>query len=211
MKELKKIFNGAELTVSEKNGNMYFDVSGVANKYNKRISRYEETEEFKEYLKVCNIARSEAILKVGNTVEIHKDIFVSFARWINIKFAVWADKLIYSIITGEVKILNNKLLVKDEQIKRLSSSLYAKPRGSGSETVTRIIRDYSIEMTPHELNIFLCGEGILSTEDRVVEHFVSNTMHNDIALVHVDTVLALLDKYGVARGLGYADNRPTLF
>lgn len=111
-----------------------------------------------------------------------------------------------------VCIANTKQLeAKDKQIKKLSSSVYAKPRGGGLETVTRVIRDYGIKCTPHDLNILLCSAGILSSEDRIVEHFVSSTMSGDVALVHVNTVLRIVDESELERDLGYADNNPSLF
>ncbi len=102
------------------------------------------------------------------------------------------------------------LSIKDKQIKMLSETVYAKPRNNGLESVTRIVKDYNIDMTPHDLNILLTSKGMLRVEDIVQELYTSNNMSHGTALVHVDSVLQIIDEFEIDRGVGFADKYPRL-
>lgn len=215
MRELSKVFDGVELPVQEINQELYFDISGVANKYGKQLSHWENLESTKEYFEALEIVSVQEniklIIKQGQSAYLHREIFVLFARWINVKFAVWADRLVIDILTRQTQVIETQLKAKDKKIELLSSSLYAKPRGGNLETVTRIIKDYSVQITPHKLNELLAELNVLGKEEMTLTHYTAHNMSKGVPLVHTRTVLEILDTYAIKRGQGYEDKRPTLF
>ncbi len=106
-----KSFHGTNVKVEFFKNEMYFDVSGIANKYNKRLQDWRKLESTKEYFSEVEMSPHQEnfklIRKAGKTVLLHRSVFVNFARWVNVEFAVWSDKLIWDILTGE-KILCEK-------------------------------------------------------------------------------------------------------
>jgi phage regulator Rha-like protein len=113
------------------------------------------------------------------------------------------DSLIEQFFLMREKVceINKKQLdLKDNQIKKLSSKVYAKRREGNLQTVTRIIKDNQLQTDPHNLNILLVSKGLLKVEDKVVEFFSNDHMHNNTPLLHTDTVLKICDEYDIERG-----------
>ena len=215
MKELTKIFNGTELSIKDIDGELYFNVSGISNKYNKRFSEWANQKQTKKYLSSVGIPTcinsSLIINEVVGEIFIHRKLLVKFARFISIDFEIWADELIYSILTGKVSLLNKQLQQKDKSIKEMSKRIYAKPNGSGLELVTRIQKDFGLDITPHDLNLLLVSKGLLQVEEVVVERLVNNNMRNNMPLLHVETVLKICRAEGITETGSFFNDRPTLF
>ena len=149
MQELSKVFKGIEIKVDIiDDRNMMFDISGIAAKFNKRVSRWKQSSSdyIKTVQKCTDLKETDLIIEVGNSVKIHNKLFIDFARYVSVEFAVEADNIIYDILTGKSDVIqkqisfkNNILKEKDKQITKLSESTYEKVRGFGYETVFRII------------------------------------------------------------------------
>jgi len=232
MKELTKVFKKVEIKVDVLDGsNMWFDISGVANKFGKNITEWKNSKRVKEKIKLLENQSNLKMIKVsGYQTKIHRSLFVDFARWINIEFDIEADKIIMDILLGEKQLCEKQFTElqkqieqkqkqieqkqkqieqKEEKIKQLSEKVYARPNGNGFETVHRIISDYGINITPHDLNEILYKRGLLNR--KIVQKYVytSNNMRALTPLVHVDTVLSIVDSLGFDRGFGYTDTHPT--
>jgi len=129
MKELTKVFRGIDIPVEViDDENMWFDISSISSRYNKRVSRWRQTDAFKEYIKVVqkctNLTEPELIRQVGNQTKIHRKIFVNYARYINAEFAYRADEIITDILLGEKSLCYSRYKEleiakskKDEQLK----------------------------------------------------------------------------------------------
>ncbi|MEI6207337.1 MAG: KilA-N domain-containing protein [Desulfuromonadales bacterium] len=113
---VKSDFQGNEITF---NNDGWFDATSAAAKFGKRPVDWLNLSSTKEYIDaLLELDRSEEIsllnrnqknrfLKVqrggkGKTDStwLHPKLAVAFARWLDIKFAVWCDKQIDSIIRG---------------------------------------------------------------------------------------------------------------
>ena len=100
----------------------YIDVSGISREYGKDFRDWVENPKVSEMIKLRSEARglneSELVLRIGNTQKIHNKLLVSFARFISVKFEIWADDMIYDLLTGKKQLeLENqtKSLVAIEQ------------------------------------------------------------------------------------------------
>lgn len=127
MKELTKVFGDTPINVEKINEELFFDISGIAKRYKKQFSHWENLESTKEYLRLLKdtyeLQLSKTILKIGNDVKIHRRLLVKFARWINPKFELWCDEIIYSIAIGEKELINNQLIMKDTQLRNAQKQL----------------------------------------------------------------------------------------
>ena len=223
MKELTKVFKKVDIPVEVLDDeNMWFDISGVAKKYGKNITDWKNSKRVKETISLLEKSNTLDLIKIekkaGNQVrtKIHKKLFVNFARFISVEFEIEADKIITDILLGEKQLcekqfaeLQKQIEQKEDKIKQLSEKVYARPNGNGFETVHRIISDYGINITPHDLNEILYKRGLLNR--KIVQKYVytSNNMRALTPLVHVDTVLSIVDSLGFDRGFGYTDTHPT--
>jgi len=100
---------------------------------------------------------------------------------------------------------------KDKHIEKLSSKVYAKPRGNGLETVVRTIKNNQINITPYDLNKILVEVGILNVQEIKINKYTSLNMDGDTPLIHEETVVKLCDDRNIKRGYGYFDEHPSLF
>jgi len=222
MKELIKVFNGAELNIEMINETEFMiDVSGIMTKNNKRFSRWEEVN--LNYIKLVqkrtNLNKTDLIRVVGHTTKIHNKLLVNFARYISDDFAVWCDDFIYKYLTEEktkyiskleeqcninqnkVEQLKVQLSESGRVIKRFSERAYAKRRDGNLQTVTRIIRDYELDVTPNKLNELLVKNNLLDFEVIEIFQFKGDVMNGNTPLVHVDSVLEIADDEGIKRGV----------
>ena len=118
MKELTKVFKGVSIPVEIiDEQNMYFDITGIASKYGKNITKWKSSKrilELTEELKKGNSYANFKFIKItkqfgkNETTQIHRSLFMNFARFISIDFEIEADKILYDILTG------NKVLIQNE-------------------------------------------------------------------------------------------------
>lgn len=229
MTELTKIFKGTEIHVDIiDDENMYFDISGIAKANGKNITDWKNSKRTLELIELLENPNGSDLIKTKKefgkleTTSIHNSLFVSFARFISVEFEIASNKIIMDIILGEKQLCDKKyelqekqLLLKDNMIKKLASSVYAKPRQNNYETITHIKRENGINMSVHDINIALVACGWLEIEEVVVSQFKSTStnviMDKQVPLIHEESLLKLLDAMGVEREKGYFDARPTLF
>ena len=100
---------------------------------------------------------------------------------------------------------DKQLKISQQQTEDAKREVYAHPRNGNVETVTRIIKDSSVEMSANDLNMLLVGEGMLKATPKKGFDFCSEIMSGNTPLLHVDTVLKIIDKNGIKRGRGYHD------
>ena len=195
---------------------MYFDISGVANKANKRFSRYVERDEFKEYLKMCsnvhNLNETELIKKSGHQVKIHKVLLVDFARWINIEFAVFADKIIMDILLGNKHLCEAKVETLENELKKEKSKKDGSFTFNNRVTMESIRKEYGYKASLSELFAAMKEHNII--EFKKVFH---NEWHSLVPyaerkdgrlLFHEDTIVQTLDELGYERESGHLDSNP---
>lgn len=143
---IKSNFHGNEITF---NNDGWFDATSAAAKFGKRPVDWLNLESTKEYIEaLCDVDRSEksSLLKIKRGGKGKSDatwfspkLAVSFARWLDVKFGVWCDKQIDSIIRGTIdqkrarhevassfKVMQSVLqLVREEQGKITESHHYS--------------------------------------------------------------------------------------
>ena len=106
---------------------------------------------------------------------------------------------------------NNQLLETRLRLKEAKRKMYAHPRNGNSETVTRIISDYGIEISAADLNMILVGKKLLTATAKKGFDFSNENMSGNTPLLHIETVLNIVDEVGITRRLGQLDLTPSLF
>ncbi|MEA2090942.1 MAG: KilA-N domain-containing protein [Campylobacterota bacterium] len=98
MKELTKVFKGVDIPVEyQDDNNIWFTVSGVSTKFNKKVADWKNQKRVKQLLTMVgkatdikgNLIKYDAM---GRT-QIHKDMFVSFARFVSVEFEFASNKI----------------------------------------------------------------------------------------------------------------------
>ena len=108
------------------------------------------------------------------------------------------------------KIHENEIIqLKHNLLKKRDA--YGHQRKGNSQSVVNLIREYNIEISAGEFNELLFKYGMVNRTPKEGYDYKSPTMNNGTPLINVDMALALIDTNNYPRGLGYADNRPTLF
>ena len=131
-------FNGILLNIERVDEeNFFINVSGVARKFGKNITDWRNSKGTKEYineLEKSNALKASLINTeiIGKTM-IHSSLLVHFARFISPKFAVWADKLVYDYITGNLKKEIAKLKA-EKMLAKIDDDGYTSVRGLSQRT-----------------------------------------------------------------------------
>jgi phage regulator Rha-like protein len=116
------------------------------------------------------------------------------------QFFIYRDQLCEAN-EKQFKKLENKLARKDERIRELSETVYAKPRGNGFETVFRIIKDCKADISTSDFNRLLAIEGVLLEEEYIARRYMPNGTQSlesgNSIVVHVDTALDVLNKCNI--------------
>lgn len=87
----------------------WFNATKAAESYGKRVSNWTRLKETQEYIEALmedlNLSDVRGLIKTksgkysGGTW-FHPDLAVPFARWLNVKFAIWCDRQIKALING---------------------------------------------------------------------------------------------------------------
>ncbi len=103
----------------------------------------------------------------------------------------------------KIQIEKKDTQLKESQkvIKSMSERAYAKRRDGDLQTVTRIISDYGVDIKPSELNVLLVKKGLLTLEVVEIFSFESKNMSGKTPLVHINTVLDILEDENIAIGV----------
>jgi hypothetical protein len=114
MNIISKIYNETEVLFSQNiDENLYINATKIAKKFNKKPETFLKTKSVKDYivaLKSATGIQEIVIVRQGGVPEeqgtwIHKKLIVSFARWLDVKFAVWCDFTIEEILkTGSYSL-----------------------------------------------------------------------------------------------------------
>lgn len=229
MQELTRVFNNINIPVEiQDENNMWFDVSSINKEMKVNFLNWKNNKQTKKLLSLINgrISLKRPLIddEVYGKNFIHRKMFISYARFISVEFEAKADEIIMDLLMGDKILcqqetkqlqLENKQIQKQLEISQKETieakrKIYAYPRNNGFETVTRIIEDYAINITAHDLNEILAKHGLLQVEIIEIKKYKSLNMQGVIPLVRAKTVINILDKEGIERGLGYIDTHPSL-
>lgn len=175
-----KVFGDVNLSVEIiDDENMYFDISGISNKFNKRFDRYTSRSDFKEYLKsvknVHNLNETELIRKSGHQIKIHNVLLIDYARWINSDFAVWSDKIIFDIFKGDKILCDKQFEMQKKQLQIVQQNLKEvqlnkmKTYKDGFKSLRKYLKDNGIEMSEDVAWNILLDKGLIVEADIVVK------------------------------------------
>ena len=142
-------YQGTEIWFDEQG---WINATQAAARFGKRVDHYLENAETKEYISALseeeNISntRNSGYLKTrrGNQggTWFHPDLSIHFARWLDVRFAIWCDRLVRQVLSGQHphfdwrklrhgdssanKVRNEALrLVREEQCKLTEEHHYA--------------------------------------------------------------------------------------
>lgn len=98
------------LTVSF-NEDGWFNATAAAEHYGKRLDHYFANNDTKEYIQeLCNADNTRNSGYYGCYIKkrkgnnggtwLHPDLGVHFARWLDVRFAIWCDRQIRALIAG---------------------------------------------------------------------------------------------------------------
>lgn len=86
----------------------WFNATAVAERFSKRVDNWLRLDEAQQYMRalaeesntseVRDLVRSKR--GQGGGTWLHPDLAVVFARWLDVKFAIWCDRQIRGLITG---------------------------------------------------------------------------------------------------------------
>ena len=104
---LTKDFNGLPIVFREDG---YINMTKAAKHFGKKLSDLWRSPDTKEYLKVLSQLPQFAGIKLvissrgryGETW-VHPKMAVFFARWLDVRFAVWCDLMIDNILKGHIQ------------------------------------------------------------------------------------------------------------
>jgi len=125
--ELIKVFNGEPISIEMINDTeFYVDVTGMSHKYRKMsFSNWKKLESTKDYIlglreELGGIDTSFLIkTEAGSGTKIHNSLLIEYARWANVKFAIWCNNLVFDILTGkkQLQLENQTKMLKEVENK----------------------------------------------------------------------------------------------
>jgi hypothetical protein len=141
-KQLQKTYLGKEL-IFDSNG--WINATQTAKAFDKDIRLYTRSKRFTEYLAAtCEYyGKNEddfiKTVKGGNTSDVqnlhiaqgtylHPFLAVSFARWINPRFAVWCDDIMRQILTGDLEVKYKELSKDYDTLEEKNEKLFEELR-----------------------------------------------------------------------------------
>lgn len=110
VKLIKAEFNGHQMTF---NADTWLNATVAAKAFKKDLSNFLRSPETIEYVQELNSVNATELIETkqgrnGGTW-IHPDLVVLFARWCNVKFAVWCDQFIKSQLQAQVVVESRSL------------------------------------------------------------------------------------------------------
>ncbi len=219
--DLVKTFHGITIPVEIiDEENIYFNVSSIAKKYKKNITEWQNSKRMEKTLQLLEKSNSQyplILTKDRSGTQIHKKLFVNFARFISVEFEIKADEIITEILLDGKHLCEKERAGYVHQIKQLKERSYAKPRTGDFQLVDRIRQDYNIQASTHELNELLEKEKIIINEPYMVSNFEPNEdcdysiKQGRSTLVYTPTLLDIVDDCNIKRGEGFEDLNQRLF
>jgi hypothetical protein len=86
----------------------WFNATAAADRFGKRVDNWLRLDETAEYMQALsedsNTSEVRDLVRTkrghGGGTWLHPDLAVSFARWLDVRFAIWCDRQIRALITG---------------------------------------------------------------------------------------------------------------
>lgn len=200
MKLVVSNYQGLDVSFSEEG---WFNATVAAERLGKRVDKWLGNQETQDYLAVlCEVSNTPKTgylkTKRGNNggTWLHPDLAVAFARWLDIRFAIWCDRQIRSIIAGshphhDWKLKRHAASSSDKVMKAV---LKLQREQVGKET-----QDHHYSNEARMINFVLVGE--FCGLDR-----------NNLNADELDLLAKLEEKNAVllASGLGYENRKASL-
>ena len=178
MKELTRVFDGhnIEIEIIDEE-NMYFTVGSIARKYGKNITEWKESKRIKETIRMLeksnglnlNLIKENAF---GKT-QIHKKLFVNFARFISVAFEIKADEIITEILLDGKHLCEKERAVFANQLQSVQNQLEISQQQTIEAITGKIYKDGLIALSTYiknrELTISLYGAFEILKEKNIVE------------------------------------------
>ena len=144
------------------NGNGWINATTEAAKHNKRVDHWLANQDTKEYMDaLCSmtdtrksgyVKTSKATLANGGGTWLHPKLAVTFARWLDPKFAVWCDVQIDALIRGKDDWMNKRHAIASST--KVQSAMLQEVR----QQIGKATKDHHY-MNEHKLiNNLLTGE-----------------------------------------------------
>jgi hypothetical protein len=102
-------------------GEAFFNATVVAKAFGKKPSHWLELSETQEYITEVSaqtaLEQNQLVTtkmgspEAGGGTWLHPDLGIPFARWLSVKFAVWADRQVKDILIGQPKIMSAAELI----------------------------------------------------------------------------------------------------
>ncbi len=182
----------------------WFNATVVAAHYGKRVDHYLANADTREYIDVlCNV---EITRKVGDFIRtqrgknggtwFHPDLGVHFARWLDVRFAIWCDRQIRALIAGH----HNHFDWKRARSEAASSFKVM-------ADVLKLVRDEQGKATVsyHYINEARLINGVLSGQFSALDR--ERLSESDLSLL---ANLEVKNSVLIGRGLPYADRKMLL-
>jgi len=167
MVALTKIFNGTELPIEAINENEFMvNIAGIAKAHGKNITDWKDSKRVKETLSVLeksNDLKGNLIdFSINGKTMIHNKLLVNFARFISVEFEIWADKMIFDIITGSMAD-KHQCEIEDIMMKSKECNVYEKNGGrySSCRGVLQNIPEIEEMHDEHTFKTFLHSKGLI--------------------------------------------------
>jgi hypothetical protein len=86
----------------------WFNATAAADRFGKRVDNWLRLDETSEYMQALaedsNTSKVRDLVRTkrgqGGGTWLHPDLAVQFARWLDVRFAIWCDRQIRGLITG---------------------------------------------------------------------------------------------------------------
>ncbi len=99
-------YNGLGVSFTE---DAWFNATEVSVRFGKRVDHYLANDDAQQY--IAALCEGENTRKVGDYVQarrgrnggtwMHPELAVHFARWLDVRFAIWCDRQIRALLTGQ--------------------------------------------------------------------------------------------------------------
>lgn len=119
-------YNGNDISFISKNKTSYVNATEMGRAFGKQPSDFTKTSYFAEFIEALaettNLRSADLliVIKGGNTKQgtwMHQDLAIEFARWLNLRFAVWCNRrikeftwndILYPSIENECEIIQEQ-------------------------------------------------------------------------------------------------------
>ena len=181
MKELTRVFSGISIPVEIiDDKNMYFNISGIANKFGKNITEWKNSRRVKELLSRLEKSNSLNLNfideRLHGVTKIHNTLLINFARFISVDFEIASNEILMDILLGnkalhdkkELELLNtislkeNQLKISQNQTQEAVRKRYA---SSGDEyfcCVKKYINENELDISSEDFNTILLDEDVIT-------------------------------------------------